>query len=127
MKRVFVIITLALLMALPIQALAVCTNTAISSTDTSTTILAANTSSSAPRRYLTVTAGGACPVWCSPFGDTAVVGLGYFVSPATNPPSFNWTVQQSANTFPQAPNGAVKCILPSNLGCTATSVTACAN
>lgn len=126
MKRILALITLVLLTALPLPALAICTQTSITSTDTSTQILAANTSSSAPRRYLSIIAGGACPVWCS-VGDTAVVGLGLFVAPGDADVSQNWSVQQPPNSYPQAPNGAVNCILPSNLGCSTTTVSACAN
>jgi hypothetical protein len=73
---------------------------------------------------LQVSAGGACPVWCN-VGATAVEGAGYFVSPATGAVNIP-AVQQSANTFPMAPNGAVSCILPAVNACAnSTTVSAC--
>jgi hypothetical protein len=125
MKRIVATLVLALGM-LPASAFAFCTQTAITSTATSTKILAANTSSSAPRRFLYLTAGGACGTWCS-VGDTAAEGLGFFVAPGVGILESQILPQQlPPNSFPQALNGQVNCLLPANQTCSQTTVNVCA-
>lgn len=123
MKRILTIAVLALLsvwLALPAQA-ANCTAATV--TNASSTVLAANTTSY-PRRSLTLYAGGGCPVWCN-IGGTAVEGAGMFVNPGAKGVGYPAT-QQSANTWPQVPNGVVKCILPTSNTCAnSTTVSAC--
>lgn len=124
MKRLLALIAFAVGMALPLCAhAAFCTNVAVSSTNTSTQILAASTSSSAPPRVLTVQAGGACPVWVN-IGAAAAVGTGYFVAPGDSPTVIP-AAQYPPNSFPQTQSGAVNAFLPAAEGCSATSVTAC--
>ena len=106
-------------MALP--AFAICTSATV--TSTAATVLAANTSST-PRRQLWIQGSASVPAWCD-IGTTAVVGSGFFIYPATIVPIP--AAQQSSNTFPQAPNGAVSCILPKNMPANSTLMSACAN
>lgn len=127
-KRIPALLTLMLCFALPAFAANVTNGICTSNIGLGTaaiTILAANTSSSAPRRQLcmqnttTPTAAAGSIIWCT-VGGTAIAQEGIqlqggFVGTTTAGPTpaniFCFPpAQQPPNSFPQVPNGAVSCI-----------------
>lgn len=121
MKRILIGLMALACAGLATPAFAICTNTAITSTGTSTKIVA-----SVPiRRQLALYAGGACPLWCD-IGATPTVGSGFFVAPNEfGAAGFIPPVQFPSNTFPLVPTGQVNCLLPANEGCSTSSATVC--
>lgn len=124
----------AFLLLLPLSASAagICSTSTVGAT--AVTVLAANTSSY-PRKALTVqmTTTPTTTVtyaWCN-IGGAAVANTGYQIqsgwlgSTSLAPtPATVWDlrpVQQSTNTFPQVPNGAVSCIASTS----SQSITVC--